>query len=81
MDLSKVERATNAQASHAPADNRASQVRAQSARLIENVIKAHAGKREIEVLLAIGSVCPFGDRRDQEIWREEASRLTAGWPR
>lgn len=38
----------------APVDNRTSQVRAQSARLIENVIKAHAGKREIEVLLAIG---------------------------
>lgn len=50
-----------------PTDNRTSQVRAQSARLIENVIKAHAGKREIEVLLAIGSICPFGDRRDQEI--------------
>lgn len=74
-DLSHHERTANAQQIYAPAGSRMDQVRAQSARLIENVIKAHVGKPEIDVYLAIGSVCPFGSRPDCIIWWDEAQRL------
>lgn len=70
-DLAKHERAEAAQV-YAP---RSEQVRAQSIRLIENVIKAHVGKPEIEVLLALGGVCPFGSQWDRAVWVEEVRRL------
>jgi len=73
-DLAKHDRAAAAQI-YAPADNRADRVRADSARLIENVIKAHVGKPEIEIYLAIGSVCKFTSRWDCAIWIEECARL------
>lgn len=73
-DLAKHERAAAAQI-YAPADNRAARVRADSARLIGNVIKAHVGKPEIEIYLAIGSVCKFTSRWDCAIWIEEVARL------
>lgn len=74
-DLAKHERAAAAQV-YAPADNRASRVRADSARLIGNVIQNTRGKPEIEIYLAIGSVCKFTSRWDCAIWLEEVARLT-----
>lgn len=74
-DLAKHERAANAQTAYAPADSRSAQVRAQSAWLIENVINGTKGRKEIEVYLAIGSVCPFSSRWDCAIWIEELHRL------
>lgn len=76
-DLAKSERAAAAQI-YAPADNRAARVRADSARLIENVIQNTRGKPEIEIYLAIGSVCKFTSRWDCAIWLEEVARLMDG---
>lgn len=73
-DPAKHERAAAAQV-YAPADKRAARVRADSARLIENVIHNTRGKPEIEVYLAIGSVCKFTSRWDCAIWIEECARL------
>lgn len=74
-DLAKHERAAAAQAAYAPAGSRADQVRATSARLIGNVLKNSTGRKEIEVYLAVGAVCPFTSKWDRAIWLEELERL------
>lgn len=76
-DLTHHERTANAQSAYAHQHSRSDQVRAQAARLIENVVRNTAGRKEIEVYLAIGSVCPFTSKWDLAIWIEETHRLCA----
>jgi hypothetical protein len=80
-DLSHAERSQNATLAYAPAGTRTDALRAQSARMIENVIKAHQGKPEIEIYLAIGSICPYSNKYDCAIWIEEVHRLMDGEPK
>lgn len=49
-----------------------------SVRAIADVVRAHAGEPRIDMLLAIGAVCPYGGMPAQQgIWRAAAADVLA----
>ncbi len=45
--------------------------------LIRAVLNATKGQAEIEVSLALGAACPYGDKRDRALWAAEIARIRA----
>ncbi|HLJ43483.1 MAG TPA: hypothetical protein VKT12_04625 [Candidatus Binataceae bacterium] len=49
-------------------------IQLQSIPVIEDVLKATAGKPEVEILLSLGAACPFTLQWEKQIWLAEIAR-------
>lgn len=77
MDIAKHDRATAALSVDLDRYDNTAAVRKRARELAANVFARMQGKRDIDITLRLGEVCPFTTRQDRALWVEEIARLEA----